>query len=156
MILANLTSQTVDRSCGQFTLTSRARKSSGDVPGTTHSRVPASHSFVMSPPLSRPVIVGLHSAPDIGPSFSVMGDRVMNFRTIVSRLLPAPTRAACALVALLLAASPAAAQDWMEYAYPDLFFSVAFPAEPNVEMTTYQIADGRSLEARVYSVTRET
>src|SRR5262245_18574799 len=83
-----------------------------------------------------------------------MEDGVMNFRTIVSRLLPASTRAACAVVALLLAGGTAAAQDWMEYTYPDLFFSVAFPAEPKVEMTTYQVADGRSLEARVYSVTR--
>src|SRR5262245_59045542 len=123
MILVNVTSQTVDRSCGQLTLTSGARKSSGDVPGTAHkppsNRVPASHSFVMSPPLSRPVVVGLQSARDIGPSFSVMGNGVMNFRTIVSRLLPASTRAAYALVALLLAGGVAAAQDWMEYAYPD-------------------------------------
>jgi hypothetical protein len=80
----------------------------------------------------------------------------MYFRTIVSRLLPATTCAAGALVALLLAGGPAAAQDWMEYAYPDLFFSVAFPAEPKVEMTTYPVADGRAFEARIYSVTRDT
>jgi hypothetical protein len=80
----------------------------------------------------------------------------MHFRAIVSGLLRAPTCAACALVALWLAGSTAAAQDWMEYAYPDLAFSVAFPAEPKVEMTTYQGADGRAFEARVYSVTRES
>ena len=59
------------------------------------------------------------------------------------------------IAALFVAGSPAAAQDWMEYAYPDLSFSVAFPAEPKVESATYQAADGRTFEARIYSVARE-
>jgi len=45
------------------------------------------------------------------------------------------------IVALLLLASPAIAKDWMEYAYPDHSFTVAFPAEPRIEPTTYQAAD---------------
>ena len=53
---------------------------------------------------------------------------------------------------LFLAASPAVAKDWMEYAYPDHSFTVAFPAEPRVEPTTYQAADGRAFAARTYSV----
>ena len=57
------------------------------------------------------------------------------------------------VVALLLFASPAAAKDWMEYAYPDHSFTVAFPAEPRIEPTTYQAADGRAFAARTYSVT---
>src|SRR4051812_22977161 len=57
------------------------------------------------------------------------------------------------VVALLLLASPAAAKDWMEYAYPDHSFTVAFPAEPRIEPTTYQAADGRAFAARTYSVT---
>jgi hypothetical protein len=56
-----------------------------------------------------------------------------------------------AVLAVLCAAAPAAAQTWMEYAYPKDFFSVAFPAEPTVETTTWQAADGGAAEARVYS-----
>ena len=56
------------------------------------------------------------------------------------------------VVALLLLAGPAAAKDWMEYAYPDHSFTVAFPAEPRIEPTTYQAADGRAFAARTYSV----
>jgi hypothetical protein len=59
------------------------------------------------------------------------------------------------IVALFFAASPAAAQSWKEYAYPTDFFSVAFPADPKVETTTYQAADGRPVEARVYSVSQD-
>ena len=57
------------------------------------------------------------------------------------------------IVALLLLAGPAAAKDWMEYAYPDHSFTVAFPAEPRIESATYQGSDGSAFEARVYSVT---
>jgi hypothetical protein len=56
------------------------------------------------------------------------------------------------IVGLLLLASPATAKDWMEYAYPDHSFTVAFPAEPRIEIATYQGSDGSSFEARVYSV----
>ena len=52
-------------------------------------------------------------------------------------------------------ASPAAAQSWKEYAYPTDFFSVAFPADPKVETTTYQAADGRPVDARIYSVSQD-
>jgi len=44
------------------------------------------------------------------------------------------------------------AQSWEEYSYPDYAFSVDFPAKPIVENTTYQVADNRSVPARVYSV----
>src|SRR5258705_1453749 len=57
---------------------------------------------------------------------------------------------------LFLAGGPAAALDWMEYAYPDYSFSVAFPAEPKIEITTYPVPDGRSFEARTYSVTQDS
>ncbi len=59
------------------------------------------------------------------------------------------------IAALFFAASPAAAQSWKEYAYPTDFFSVAFPADPKVETTAYQAADGRPVEARVYSVSQD-
>jgi hypothetical protein len=57
------------------------------------------------------------------------------------------------VIALFLAGSPATAKDWMEYAYPDHSFTVAFPAEPRIEPSTYQAADGRAFAARTYSVT---
>ena len=42
--------------------------------------------------------------------------------------------------------------NWEEYSYPDYAFSVAFPANPQVDTMTYQIADNRSVPARIYSV----
>jgi hypothetical protein len=59
------------------------------------------------------------------------------------------------LVFPLVAAGPAAAKDWMEYAYPDHSFTVFFPAEPKIERTTYQGSDGRGFEARTYSVSQD-
>jgi hypothetical protein len=59
------------------------------------------------------------------------------------------------ILALVFAGGPAVAQSWKEYAYPSDFFSVAFPADPKVETTTYQAADGRPFEARVYSVSQD-
>jgi hypothetical protein len=44
----------------------------------------------------------------------------------------------------------AGANGWSRY--PDYAFSVAFPANPQVDTTTYQIADNRSVPARIYSV----
>ena len=49
-------------------------------------------------------------------------------------------------------ATPAAAQSWQDYSYPEYAFSVAFPATPQIETTTYQAANGRSVPAHVYSV----
>jgi hypothetical protein len=64
------------------------------------------------------------------------------------------------MIAFILAAfvvsSPAAAQGWIEYAYPSYDFTVAFPADPKIETTTYQAADGRPAEALVYSVTQDS
>ena len=56
------------------------------------------------------------------------------------------------ILAVLVAGGPAAAQSWQEYSYPAYSFTVAFPAEPQIETTTYQVADGRLVEAHVYSV----
>jgi len=64
------------------------------------------------------------------------------------------------LIALVLAvfvvASPATAQTWKEYRYASDSFGVSFPAEPKVEMTMYQAANGRMVEARVYSVSQDS
>jgi len=60
-----------------------------------------------------------------------------------------------ALVLVLLGASPAMAQGWKEYSYPDYSFEVAFPAEPKIETTTFEAADGRQVKAQVYSAARD-
>jgi hypothetical protein len=54
-------------------------------------------------------------------------------------------------VAALVVSGPAAAQSWEEYSYPEYAFSVVFPANPKIETTTYDVAEGRSVPARVYS-----
>jgi hypothetical protein len=58
------------------------------------------------------------------------------------------------IVAMIAASTPAGAQGWSEYKYPNEGFTAAFPAEPKVETTSYQAAGG-VVEARVYSVVRE-
>src|SRR5258708_11655915 len=55
-------------------------------------------------------------------------------------------------LAAFVACGRAAAQNWQEYSYPAYSFTVAFPADPQVETTTYRLADGRAVEARVYAV----
>jgi hypothetical protein len=48
--------------------------------------------------------------------------------------------------------APAVAQSWEDYSYPEFAISIAFPANPNIEITTDEVADGRSVPARIYSV----
>jgi hypothetical protein len=60
------------------------------------------------------------------------------------------------ILAALVCGGPAVAQNWQEYSYPDQFFTVAFPADPQIETTTYQVADDRAVEAHVYSVYQDT
>jgi hypothetical protein len=55
-------------------------------------------------------------------------------------------------VAAIVVSAPAVAQSWREYSYPDYSFSVAFPAEPKLETTSYRISNGSLAPARVYSV----
>jgi hypothetical protein len=55
-------------------------------------------------------------------------------------------------LAAFVAGGPAAAQTWQEYSYPAYSFTVAFPAAPQTATTTYRLADGRTVEAHVYSV----
>jgi len=51
---------------------------------------------------------------------------------------------------LVAAASPARAQDWKEYAYPDAGFSAQFPAQPTVAERPYK-AGSLSAPAKVYA-----
>src|SRR5262245_52143334 len=73
------------------------------------------------------------------------GEQAMHLIAFVVALLVLP----------FLPGGPAAAKEWMEYAYPDRSFTVHFPAEPRIEPTSYQGSEGRAFEARVYSVTLE-
>ena len=57
------------------------------------------------------------------------------------------------VLAQFLAGSPAKAKDWIEYAYPDRSFTVHFPAEPRIELTSYRGSEDRAFEARIYSAT---
>jgi hypothetical protein len=59
------------------------------------------------------------------------------------------------VLAAFVASGPTAAQDWKEYSYPDYSFTVAFPATPQIETTTYQVADRRSVPAHVYTVRQD-
>src|SRR5260370_12330006 len=69
-----------------------------------------------------------------------------------SRLRTSKMRLITFIVAIIAASAPASAQGWREYEYPNEGFTVAFPAEPKVETTSYQAAGGRLFEPRVYSV----
>ncbi len=60
------------------------------------------------------------------------------------------------LLSALAVGSPATAQSWKEYSYPNDLFSVSFPAAPKIETTTYQVADNRSVRARVYSLNQDS
>jgi hypothetical protein len=64
-------------------------------------------------------------------------------------------RSTAFILAAFIISGPAAAQEWKEYSYPDDAFTVAFPADPKVETTTYQAADGRAVTARVYTVAQD-
>ena len=55
------------------------------------------------------------------------------------------------IIAIFAATTPAGAQTWKEYDYPQETFTADFPAEPKVETTTYKAPGGRMVEARIYS-----
>ena len=56
------------------------------------------------------------------------------------------------ILAAFVVTGPAAAQSWEEYSYPKYAFAVTFPAKPQVEEKSYQVADNRMVPAQVYSV----
>jgi len=56
------------------------------------------------------------------------------------------------VVAAFVAASPAGAQSWQEYSYPEYAFTVVFPAQPLTETVSYEVAGNRRVPAHVYSV----
>jgi len=52
-------------------------------------------------------------------------------------------------------ATSATADDWMEYNYPELGFSVSFPAPPSVETMLYRTMDGAMANETQYSLQQE-
>lgn len=58
-----------------------------------------------------------------------------------------------ALLSGLLLWGSASAQGWQEYVYGDYGFAVSFPDTPKIESGRYQLPDGTSVPARIYSVT---
>jgi hypothetical protein len=62
----------------------------------------------------------------------------------------------CVFLLAMIFAVAARADEWKEYAFPDHAFTVHFPADPKIETMAYRTPDGRSFDARVYSVTQET
>ena len=59
------------------------------------------------------------------------------------------------ILAAFAFSAPAIAESWEEYSYPDYAFTVTFPADPKIETTIHEVADGRSVSARVYSVRQD-
>jgi hypothetical protein len=57
-----------------------------------------------------------------------------------------------ALFALLV--SPALAQEWQQFTYPDQGFSVSFPGQPQIRDSTITLAAGSNVPARIYSLTQ--
>ena len=57
------------------------------------------------------------------------------------------------LVALALS-GPADAQAWKDYTSSDYGFTVSFPTDPEITNSTFQAVDGRTVPARVWTVTR--
>ena len=59
------------------------------------------------------------------------------------------------VLAALVASGPAVAQTWAEYAYSEYAVSLTFPSNPQIETTSYQVTEGRSVPARVYSARQD-
>jgi hypothetical protein len=80
----------------------------------------------------------------------------LNLKIVLSALAIAALVGAPAVVkpdffALFFAGSAAPA-DWKDYENPEHSFAISFPVDPTLEATTFRTADGRSLEARTFSV----
>jgi len=71
-------------------------------------------------------------------------------RSLKSLLSSARSIRSCTAISRVVSSS-AAAQAWQEYSNTDYSFTVMFPAAPQIATTTYQVTDGRSVPAHVYS-----
>jgi hypothetical protein len=94
-------------------------------------------------------MVGVRSHPDSAREAGSTTGRAPADRTCET------IRPSILVAALFIFTSPAVAQNWQEYSYPDYSFRVTFPGDPQIETTTYRLADNRKVEAHVYSVRRD-
>ena len=58
------------------------------------------------------------------------------------------------LLVALAFSGPAVAQAWKDYTSSDYGFTVSFPTDPEITSSTFQAVDGRTVPARVWTVTR--
>jgi len=58
------------------------------------------------------------------------------------------------LLVALAFSGPAVAQAWKDYTSSDYGFTVSFPSDPEITNSTFQAVDGRTVPARVWTVTR--
>jgi hypothetical protein len=79
----------------------------------------------------------------------------VGFAQLIEHRKGAEMRLIALFLAVFVVSVPAAAQGWTEYSYPSYAFTVSFPADPRIETSTYQAANGRSAQAHVYSVTQD-
>ncbi|HXJ02253.1 MAG TPA: hypothetical protein VNH44_13605 [Micropepsaceae bacterium] len=56
---------------------------------------------------------------------------------------------------LAVLSTPALAQSWIEYDYPDAGFAIHFPAAPNVATGLYETGAGAFVNAQIYSLQAE-
>ncbi len=54
------------------------------------------------------------------------------------------------------AASPALAQQWVDYVNPEYRFAVNFPVDPTEQDSTYTSSDGTTLNAHMFSAEQDT
>ena len=59
-------------------------------------------------------------------------------------------------IVAILASSPVAAQQWVDYVNPEYRFAVNFPVEPTEQDTAYMSADGTTLAGRTFSAEQDT
>jgi len=58
------------------------------------------------------------------------------------------------LLVALAFSGPAVAQAWKDYTSSDYGFTVSFPIDPEITNSTFQAVEGRTVPARVWTVTR--
>src|SRR5262249_43836315 len=91
--------------------------------------------------------------PDLDPGTAMTPGELAHHRNALNPEEPNMRLIAFALAAFVVS-GPAAAENWKEYSYPAYSFTVAFPADPQTETTTYRLPDGRPVEAHVYAVSQ--
>ena len=123
-------------------VSNRMNRSLRDVPVDSSSKRVLSSGFVM--------FFSIRFARDFGAD--VERAQCLRCKRLAEPILSverATMRPFILISAALVFASPAIAHNWQEYSYPDYSFTVTFPADPQIETTTYQVTDDRKAEAHI-------